>query len=70
MVAADRQVINAYPELTAERKRVGHPLHQKIHTGDRCFAACAISKGLPLFAGDGIYRNAPGLRPFGDVDDE
>ena len=68
-VAADRQVIDSYAELTAECRRVGHPLHQKIHAGDRWVAACAVAKDLPLLSGDSIYRDAPGLRLFGEADD-
>ncbi len=39
----------------------GHPLHAKIYTGDRWVAACAITLGVKLFAGDSIYAQAPGL---------
>lgn len=60
-VGVDDEVIDAHAALYAECRRVGHALHDKPHTGDRWVAACAIAKGVPLLAGDGIYRNAPNL---------
>jgi hypothetical protein len=41
-------------------------LHAKEHTGDRWIAATAIRWEIPLLAGDGIYRHAPGLRLLDD----
>lgn len=60
-ISIDREVVDAYAVLTAACKRAGHALHNKIHTGDRGIAACAISKGLPLLTLDGIYFGAPEL---------
>ena len=60
-IPADREVIDSYAELTSSCRRAGHALHEKIHTGDRWVAACAVAKRLPLLSGDGIYRGAPGL---------
>lgn len=60
-VDVDREVVEAFARLTAECRTAGHALATKQHTGDRWVAACAIAKGLPLLAGDGIYANAPGL---------
>lgn len=54
-------VTDNYATLTAACKNAGHPLHGKVHTGDRWIAACAITLGLKLFAGDKIYASAPGL---------
>ncbi len=54
-------VTDNYATLTAACKNAGHPLHGKVHTGDRWIAACAITLGLKLFAGDKIYAGAPGL---------
>ncbi len=61
-IPADRQVIDVFAELTANCRRSGHALHDKIHTGDRWVAACAVAKDLPLLSRDGIYRDAPGVR--------
>lgn len=55
-------VVEAYVTLTVDCVRLGHPLHQKVHTADRWVAATAIALDRPLLAVDGIYRNAPGLR--------
>jgi predicted nucleic acid-binding protein len=57
----DIEVIDAYAVLTAACRASGHALHDKRHTADRWIAACAIAKGLPLLAGDGIYQTVPGL---------
>lgn len=60
-IGVDDEVIDAHAALYAECRRMGHPLHDKAHTGDRWIAACAVAKGLPLLAGDGIYQTVPGL---------
>lgn len=60
-VDVDHEVVEAFALLTAACSAAGHGLAAKVHTGDRWVAACAIAKGLPLLAGDGIYANAPGL---------
>ena len=60
----DREVVEAFAELTAACKRSGLALHAKMHTGDRWVAACAIAKGLPLLSQDGIFAGAPGLSLF------
>lgn len=63
-VGVDSDVIDAYARLRADCRRAGHPLHARPHNADRWHAACAIAKGLPLFARDGIYAGAPGLTLF------
>lgn len=60
-IGVDDGVIDANASLYAECRRRGHALHAKENTADRWVAACAIAKGTPLLAGDGIYRGAPGL---------
>lgn len=60
-IRSDDHVVDAYATLTATCRRVGHALHDKIHTGDRWIAACAIARQFELLAGDRIYRGAPNL---------
>ncbi|MEO6532050.1 MAG: PIN domain-containing protein [Pseudolysinimonas sp.] len=60
-VDVDQGVVEAFAALSRDARAAGHALGEKIHVGDRWIAACAISKGLPLLSGDGIYRGAPGL---------
>ncbi len=60
-VPADAEVIEAYARLTALCRQVGHGLQDRVHTGDRWIASCAIAKGLPLLADDGIYQGAANL---------
>jgi len=64
-IRADNEVIDAHAKLYAECRRTGHALHDKKHAGDRWIAACAIAKGADLLAGDGIYRDAPGVNLLG-----
>ncbi|MDV8079403.1 PIN domain nuclease [Rhodococcus sp. IEGM 1370] len=64
-ISIDTGVVDAYASLTAACRRVGHALHDKIHTGDRWIAACAISKEVPLLSLDGIYAGAPDLALLG-----
>lgn len=64
MINVDTAVIDAYAHLSASCRAAGHALHDKPHNADRWHAACAIAKGVPLFAHDGIYAGAPGLTLF------
>ena len=64
-IGADQAVVDAYARLRAECRSAGHPLQDKQHNADRWNAACAIAKGLPLFAHDGIYAGAPRLMLLG-----
>lgn len=57
----DDPTASAYARLKAECRRLGHPLHQKIHDGDRWIAATAIRYSVPLISDDGVFRDAPGL---------
>lgn len=52
----------AYADLKAECRKLGHPLHQKIHDGDRWIAATAIRYSVPLVSDDGVFKDAPGLQ--------
>lgn len=58
---SDDRVVESYATLTAACRRIGHALHDKIHTGDRWIAACAIARQIDLLAGDQIYQGAPNL---------
>ena len=64
-ISIDSGVVDAYASLTAACRRVGQALHDKIHTGDRWIAACAISKEVPLLSLDGMYAGAPDLALLG-----
>lgn len=68
-VPVTSDVIGAFANLFAECRRAGHPLHEKIHTGDRWVAATAVALGAPLLAGDRIYRGTPGLTLLGEPED-
>lgn len=61
VIHSDDEVIEAYATLSAQCRADGHPLHEKIHTGDRWIAACVIAKQTDLVSGDAIFRNVPNL---------
>ena len=54
-------VVEAYATLFHQAKLAGHPLHQKIHTGDRWIAATAIALDVPLLSADRMFEGAPRL---------
>lgn len=62
VVPVDESVIQAHARLSADAKRKGHALYDKVHTGDRWIAASAIAFDIPLLSADGIFRDAPGLK--------
>jgi len=60
-IQVSTEVQEAYAELTAAARRVGHAIHAKEHAADRWIAATAIAVGLPLASGDGVFMDVPGL---------
>lgn len=62
VVEPDEGTAVLWARLRAECMRAGHGLGQKVHDGDRWVAATAMAVGIPLLAGDGIYRGAPGVQ--------
>ena len=60
-IPVNEDVIQAYVNFRAKCRAAGHPLQQKVHTGDLWVAATAIAIDASLLAVDGIYRGAPGL---------
>jgi len=61
-LAISSEAIDAWARLRADCGGHGHALGDKAHMGDAWVAATAIAYDLPLLAGDGIFRGAPGLR--------
>ena len=61
VVHSGDELAEVYAKLRAECQAVGHPLHQKIHDGDRWIAAVALRLRLPLVSNDNIFKNVPGL---------
>ena len=61
VIHSDDEVVEAYATLSAQCRANGHPLHEKIHTGDRSNAACVIAKQLDLVSGDAVFRDVPNL---------
>jgi predicted nucleic acid-binding protein len=61
VTAPNEDTAQTYATLRAACRKIGHPLHQKIHDGDRWIAATAVHLGLPVVSHDGIFRDVPGL---------
>lgn len=57
-------LVQAFAELKVECKRLGHPLHEKIHTADSWIAATARAHELPLMSLDKVFRDAPQVELF------
>lgn len=57
----DDQLATVCAELRDRCRQLGHPLHQKVHDGDRWIAATAIRYGIPLVSDDTGYIETPGL---------
>jgi predicted nucleic acid-binding protein len=47
--------------MRAACRKIGHPLHQKVHDGDRWIAATAVHLSLPIVSHDTIFLGVPGL---------
>lgn len=62
VLAPDDLTATTFARLRVACERIGHPLHQKIHTGDLWIAATAIRRNLPLVADDAVYEGCPDLR--------
>jgi predicted nucleic acid-binding protein len=61
IVHSGPELITVHAQLRVECRRVGHPLADKIHDGDRWIAATALRLGVPLVTNDAIFENVPGL---------
>jgi predicted nucleic acid-binding protein len=61
VVHSGDELARIYATLRADCYESGHPLHQKVHDGDRWVAAAAIRLGVPLVSNDRIFKNVPGL---------
>ena len=62
VLAPDDLTATTFARLRVACERLGHPLHQKVHTGDLWIAASAIRRGLPLVSDDAVYTDCPDLR--------
>jgi predicted nucleic acid-binding protein len=57
----DDEMSNVYANLRYQCQKIGHPLAQKVHDGDRWIAAAAIQLHLPLVSHDAVFDGAPQL---------
>ena len=61
VVQPDDAMITACSQLRVACQKMGHPLGDKIHDGDRWIAAAAIRLRIPLVSDDGGFRDLPRL---------
>ena len=58
VVQPDDEMITVCAELRADCRRIGHPLGNKIHDGDRWIAATAIRLRVPLVSHDRVSETS------------
>jgi predicted nucleic acid-binding protein len=58
----DDRTATAFARLRLACEHAGHPLHQKVHTGDLWIAATAVRRGLTLVSDDAVFDDCPELR--------
>lgn len=61
VLAPDDPTATTFARLRLSCEQAGHPLHQRIHTGDLWIAATAVRRNLPLVADDAVFENCPDL---------
>ncbi|MGH3499930.1 MAG: PIN domain-containing protein [Nocardioidaceae bacterium] len=61
VVQPDDDMITACSRLRVDCQKMGHPLGDKIHDGDRWIAATAVRLGIPLASHDSVFKGVPGL---------
>jgi len=61
VVQPDDEMISVCAQLRTNCQRVGHPLVDKVHDGDRWIAAAAIRLHSPLVSHDRVFEDTPGL---------
>jgi predicted nucleic acid-binding protein len=61
IIPVDENVIRANARIRDACRRIGHPLHDKVHAGDLWIAASSLAHELPLVTDDRIFVGVPGL---------
>lgn len=59
VVYPDDEMTTICAHLRQDCERVGHPLGNKVHDGDRWIAAAAIRLGVALVSHDAVFAAAP-----------
>jgi predicted nucleic acid-binding protein len=57
----DDATVWSYARLRAQCRQLGHPLHQKEHSGDLWIAAAVARWRTPLVAHDAVFLDCPGI---------
>jgi predicted nucleic acid-binding protein len=61
VLAPDDLTATTFAQLRLACERTGHPLHQRVHTGDLWIAATAARRNLPLVTDDAVFEDCPNL---------
>lgn len=61
VLSPDDRTATTFARLRVACERAGHPLHQKVHTGDLWIAATAVRWSLTLVSDDAVFENCPEL---------
>ncbi|MCB9423472.1 MAG: PIN domain-containing protein [Ilumatobacteraceae bacterium] len=61
VLVPDDLTASTFARVRLACERIGHPLHQKVHTGDLWIAATATRWGLPLVSDDRVFEECPEL---------
>jgi len=59
---SDTDTCMSASRLRLASEQAGHPLHQKVHTGDLWIAATAVRRGLTLVSDDTVFDGCPELQ--------
>ena len=62
VLSPDDLTATAFARLRLACEQAGHPLHQKVHTGDLWIAATAVRRGLTLVSDDAVFDGCPELQ--------
>jgi predicted nucleic acid-binding protein len=61
VVPVSDRLLSTVAETRAMCLRLGHPLHDQMHTSDLWVASSALHIGAPLVGADRVFQGGPGL---------
>lgn len=68
VAVVDGYIADVYAQLKAGCRAIGHPLHEKIHDGDRWIAATAVRYSIPLVSHDRVFKGVPTLELISELE--
>jgi predicted nucleic acid-binding protein len=61
VVPVSDRLLSTVAETRAMCRRLGHPLHEQVHTSDLWVASVALHIGAPLVTADRVFEGLAGL---------